>query len=206
MLGKILNQFSLDTGISQKEVAQKLGYSTQRVNNYFTDKAEPPFEFYESFHREFKYDLKAALPKDGRAVVERSITAYNPIPVYDLELKAIPGPEFLTQPELIAYHIDTPMFNDCTAAVKIIGAAMSPLYNPGEIAIVKKVTNFGTLPLGEPFVIVTDEQILFRYLRANDKKEGTYILRAEDKKLDDIVIDTSDIRHLLQIKGKIARR
>lgn len=206
MIGKLLKQFTVDTGIGQKEVAEKLKFSPQRVNNYYRDIADPPHEFYEKFRKEFHVDLKRLLDKEKKSITQ-GVASYHPIPVYDVELKAFQDQEFFNHSELIAYYIDAPLFNDCFAAVKVIGATMSPAFNPGDLVVLKRIKNFDTVPFGEPFIILTDEQRLLRYIRLNEKDPSkTFLLRAESSDADDMIVKKSDIKHLFQVKGKLTRR
>lgn len=207
MIGKLLKQFSLDTGVGQKEIADRLKFTPQRVNNYFRDIADPPREFYEKFRKEFNVDLKKLLDKERKSITQ-GVASYNPIPVYDIELKAFPDVEFFNHNELIAYYIDAPLFNDCFAAVKVPGGtAMSPAFNPNDLIVLKRVKNFDTIPYGEPFLILTEEQRLLRYIRLYEKESSKcFLLRAENADNDDMTIKKSDIKHLFQVKGRLTRR
>jgi transcriptional regulator with XRE-family HTH domain len=206
MVGKLLKQFSVDTGISQKEVAERLSFSPQRINNYYRDAADPPREFFEKFRTEFHVDLKKLLDKEKKG--SNGVPSYNPIPVYDLELKPTSDPNFFNHNELIAYYVDAPLFNDCFAAVKVSDAAMSPAFNPSDLIAIRKVKVDSSIPYGEPFLIITEEQRFLRYIRLNEKDPSkTFLLRAENpSNSDDIVIKKSEIKHLFQVKGKMSRR
>ncbi|HTE31330.1 MAG TPA: hypothetical protein VK666_13205, partial [Chryseolinea sp.] len=52
----------------------------------------------------------------------------------------------------------------------VLGAAMSPNYNPSDVIAIKRVTNFETIPLGEPYFIITEEQRLLRYIRLSRRR------------------------------------
>ncbi|MEO7535843.1 MAG: S24 family peptidase [Ferruginibacter sp.] len=202
-VGKLLKQFTMDTGISQKDVAARLDFSPQRVNNYYRDISDPPFDFYEKFRTEFNVDLKKLLDKESKGIANGT-TSYNPLPVYDLDLKPVKGLDFFNYSELVSYYMDAPLYNDCFAFVRVPGVAMSPAFNPSDVIAVKKVTNFETAPLGEPYFIITDEQRLLRYVRANENKK-CFTLKAVNSDFDDMEIKKSDIKFLFQIKGKMTR-
>lgn len=203
MIGKLLKKFTMDTGISQKEVAEKLQYSPQRVNNYYRDIAEAPHEFLEKFRLVFNVDLKAQLDKEKKGLISGG--SYNPIPVYDLDLKPIKELDFFNHSELVSYYIDVPMFNDCSAGVKVTGNSMAPTFKPSDIVLLKRVTNFDTLPLGEYYLIVTDEQTYIRCLRTNAGDKKSYSAKVENPDYDDLILKKTDIRYLFQVKGKIKR-
>jgi len=165
----ILKQFTVDTGVSQKEVAVRLKYSPQRVNNYYRDMAEAPFEFLNKFGTEFSVDLRKQLDKESKGVAAGA-ASFNSIPVFDLDLKPVKELNFFDFSELVIYYIDAPLYNDCFAAVRVLGAAMSPNYNPSDVIAIKRVTNFETIPLGEPYFIITEEQRLLRYIRLSRRR------------------------------------
>jgi transcriptional regulator with XRE-family HTH domain len=205
MYGKLLKQFTIDTGISQKEVADRLSFSTQRVNHYYRDKADPPREFLEQFRAEFSVDLRAAKNKEEKGI-KAGVAAFNPIPVYDFTLKPVKGTDFFNHSELVSYYIDAPMFNDCFAAVMVPDEAMTPTLKPTDIIAIKKITNLETAPLGDHYLIITEEQRLVRILRKNPSDpKRTFLLKAANPEYDDMTISRSTIKHLFQIRGKISR-
>ena len=204
-LGKLLKQFTLETGVQQKDVAEKLGYSSQRVNNYYRDIVNPQFDFYTKFKEVYNTDLKDLLKKGENDIVN-GLSSYNPLPVYDLDLKPVKGLDFFNHSELVSYYIDTPLYNDCFAFVRVLGVAMSPTFNPSDIVAIKQVTNFETIPLGEPYFIITEEQRLLRYVRMNESYlKRTFLLKAVNVDFDDMVIKKNDIKFLFQVKGKMTR-
>ena len=205
MYGKLLKQFSIDTGITQKEVAARLKYSPQRVNNYFRDIAEPPFDFLQMFRTEFQVDLKKLKDKEEKGIASGT-SSFNPIPVFDFELKPVKGLDFFNHSELVSYYIDAPMFNDCFAAARVPGVAMSPDFEASDVVTLKRINNFDTAPLGSPYFIITEEQRLLRYVRANESDpKKTFLLRAVHKDYDDMIIKKTDIKYLFQVMGKMSR-
>jgi transcriptional regulator with XRE-family HTH domain len=204
MYGKLLNQFSADTGVSQKDVAERLKYSSQRVNNYFRDKADPPFEFLEMFRTEFSIDLRKLADKESKRK-EPGTKSFNPIPVFDLDLKTVADLNFFNHSELIQFYIEAPFYSDCFAGVRVSTSVMSPALDPSDIAIVKQIQNFETIPFGEPFLIITEEQRLIRYIRKSDDPKK-FILKAELPTADDMDVQKTDILFLFQIKGRMCKR
>lgn len=202
-VGKLLKQFSMDTGISQKDVAERLQYSPQRVNNYFRDIADPPHDFYEKFRAEFSIDLKRLMEKKDKSTT----ASVNPIPVFDLELNPSKELDFFNYPELVSYYIDVPMFNDCFAAVKVpTGDAMSPRLTGADVAAIKRITNFDLVVFNEPHIIITEETTFARCIRRNDDDpKKSFLLKAWNPEFDDMNIKKTDIKYLFQVKGKITR-
>jgi hypothetical protein len=70
----------------------------------------------------------------------------------------------------------------------------------------KRISNFDTAPLGAPYFIITEEQRLLRYVRANESDlKKTFLLRAVHKDYDDMIIKKTDIKYLFQVMGKMSR-
>ncbi|NOT93759.1 XRE family transcriptional regulator [Ferruginibacter sp.] len=205
MYGKLLKQFTMDKGVSQKDVASRLQYSPQRINNYYRDIADPPFEFLEKFKAEFSIDLKQLKDKDDKGI-ETGVASFNPIPVFDFQLKPLKSLDFFNHKDLISSYIDSPHFNECFAAVSVQGSSMSPAFNPSDVIGIKKIIDFETTPLGGAYFIITEEQRLLRYIRINSEDpKTTFCLRAINPDFDDMIIKKSDIKYLFQVKVKIQK-
>lgn len=204
-IGKILKQFSVNTGIQQKEVAEKVGFSSSRVNNYFRDIADPPFEFYTKFREAFNVDLKVLIEREQSGIMN-SAAAYNPLPVYDLDLKPVKQLDFFNHSELISYYMDTPLYNDCFAFVRVAGLDMQPDFSPSDVIPIKKITDFDNIPFGAVYLIITEEQRLLRYIRLNeDNPTKTFILRSNNPDFDDMTLKKSAIKFLFQVRGKLTK-
>lgn len=204
-IGKILKQFSMNTGVQQKEIAEKIGFSPARVNNYFRDISDPPFEFYQKFRTCFNVDLKVLIERENKLLSEGS-SAYNPLPVYDLDLKPIKQLDFFNYSELVSYYMDTPLYNDCFAFVRVSGLDMLPDFSPSDVIPIKLITDFENIPLGACYLIITAEQRLIRYIRlSEDKPKENFLLRSNNPDFDDMIIKKSAIKHLFQIRGKLSK-
>lgn len=204
-IGKILKQFSVNTGIQQKEVAEKVGFSSSRVNNYFRDIADPPFEFYQKFRNAFNVDLKVLVDRESKGIQDGA-AAYNPLPVYDLDLKPVKQLDFFNHSELISYYMDTPLYNDCFAFVRVSGSDMAPDFNPTDVIAIKKILDFENIPFGAAYLIITEEQRLLRYIRLNeDKPKDNFLLRSNNPNFDDMTMKKSAIKFLFQIRGKLVK-
>lgn len=204
-IGKVLKLFSANTGIQQKEIAEKIGFSPARVNNYFRNIADPPFEFYQKFRTAFNVDLKVLVERENQ-IISEGASAYNPLPVYDLDLKPIKQIDFFNYSELISYYMDTPLYNDCFAFVRVAGLDMSPDFNPSDVIAIKKIVDYDTIPFGAAYLIITEEQRLIRYIRlSEDKPKENFLLRSNNPLFDDMTIKKSAVIHLFQIRGKLSK-
>lgn len=202
-IGKLLKQFTLDTGISQKEVAEKTGYSTQRINNYYRDLVKAPDEFLSRFKETFGKDLEMLFEKEKS--IKSFPTAYNPIPVFDLDAKPIKEPDFFKFNELVSYYIDVPMFADCTAGLRVGTTTMQPELLPNDVIVMKRINNLDLIEYGDIFFIICEGVSFIRYIRRNEADTKKVILKAADNNFDDIILKKTDILFLFQIRGKITR-
>lgn len=204
-IGKVLKQFSVDTGIQQKEIAEKIGFSPARVNNYFRDIADPPFEFYQKFRTAFNVDLKILIERENKLISEGT-SAYNPLPVYDFDLKPIKQLDFFNFKELISYYMDTPLYNDSFAFVRVSGSDMQPDFSPSDLVAIKLINDRENVLYGACFLIITEEQRLLRYIRlCEDNPKDYFLLRTNNPNFDDMKIKKSAIKHLFQIRGKLVK-
>jgi transcriptional regulator with XRE-family HTH domain len=203
-IGKLLKQFSLDSGISQQQIGDRLGYSKQRVNNYFRDIVVAPKEFLTKFKEEFGVDIELLLKK--QKTIEAFPKAYNPIPVFDLEAKPIKEPDFFNYSEFVSYYIDVPMFNDCSAAIRVATSAMQPDLNPNDVVTLKRITNFDAIMYGGVFFVICEENRFVRYIKRNeDNPQKTVLLTAADSHFDAVTLKKTDIKYLFQVMGRITR-
>jgi transcriptional regulator with XRE-family HTH domain len=202
MIGRILRQFSIDTGIGQKEVAQALHFSTQRVNNYYRDMAEPPDEFYKLFRKNFQIDLKSLMEKEKREGSTK-INHMKPIPVFDFDFIPFGEVDFTKNNEAIKYFVDAPIMADATAIVKVIGEAMSPEITPSDFVSIREIKDKKTIPFGLPYLIITKEQRLFRYIKSEEGKSMR--LTAANINFGDMLINKEDAILIFQITMKMTR-
>ena len=98
-----------------------------------------------------------------------------------------------------------PGFQDCTDAVNLFGDSMSPLFNSGEIIILRPWTD-NWIDYGQIYLIITTSGYrMVKYVRAGNDADHV-ICVSENKQYDDIVLPKSDILKMYLVKGAIHRR
>ena len=97
-------------------------------------------------------------------------------------------------------------FDDCDYAFDLIGAGMSPRYNPGDVLICKEVDKESKdIIYGEAYLMVISEQKrILRYIKGL-KDDNTYKLGAEDPRYEDSIITRDEIKDLFLIKGLVRK-
>ena len=115
----------------------------------------------------------------------------------DLLLNAIEGKVEPT------YKMYIPQFSDCDFAIKVISEYMSPLYNPGDIVILKNAQK-ETIMYGDPYLVIADGVQAIKYINPAPN-EDNIILSNENNKFPDNEIPLISIKHIYSVKGKLRR-
>ena len=89
---------------------------------------------------------------------------------------------------------------DCDVAIHVYGDSMYPTYMPGDVVLLKEITNHELLNYGHVYVVVTEESRLMKYLRRAD--DNNFLrLCSENKHYEDILLEKKDIIKLYQVQG-----
>ena len=113
--------------------------------------------------------------------------------------------EFLENPDEHKIRwINVPNFSECTDAVNFWGDSMHPLYQSGEVIILKEWTeNF--IDYGNVYLVITrNGNRMVKYLRKS-ADETTVMCVSENKAFDSFEIDKADILKLYLVKGSIKK-
>jgi phage repressor protein C with HTH and peptisase S24 domain len=85
----------------------------------------------------------------------KSLESYK-IPYYDVDVFGSAVETFNDQTVNPSFYLKIPGFNDCDFACNIYGLSMSPVYDPGDVIICKRMS--GSIVLfGEVYLIITAE-------------------------------------------------
>lgn len=94
-------------------------------------------------------------------------------------------------------------FNDCDYAFDVVGDAMSPRFNPGEIILVQKYKD-DILTVGAVYMILTEHQQFLRSL-SETRTDGSFAFFAENPLYREMVIPPHKLQCLCLVKGKVRR-
>ena len=115
------------------------------------------------------------------------------------------SPEFLMNPnEHDVRIIDVPNYGDCTDAVNIYGDSMFPMYQTGDVIILKEWFE-SFINYGLAYLIVTKLGNRMVKILRKSEDESKIICHSVNKDFDDFEIKKSDILRLFVVKGRISK-
>lgn len=197
-------------GLTQEELANKLGVDRRTVINYEKGTLIPESKV-KLLHFISNNSIESL--EDDKKEVSNTEYKNTPkgVPYYeDIEGTAGITTSFSDFKEIPTFYINYEHFNDCTAYVPIVGDSMYPTFCSGEIIAIKKVFNLDVILWGEAYFVVTNSNandIRAAKLLFPHEDDSKIILRSSNPNYKgDTVIDKKDIIHLYLIKGKIHRK
>jgi len=137
----------------------------------------------------------------GKSVVPVKIA--QKIPYYDAYLTAGMIKKFGDNVINPAYFISIPYFVDCTLAIRVSGDSMYPRYRSGDIVVCKHIQDKNLIMHGEPYVVITPDYCVVKYLTPHPTDNNKVILKSENPKFAPSPVSKKDILQLYIIKGKI---
>jgi transcriptional regulator with XRE-family HTH domain len=102
-----------------------------------------------------------------------------------------------------AHIVRIESFVDCDIALEVHGEEMAPEFQPGEIILVDLVDK-NTYIYDRPYIIITDQLNVLRYIKTSSKPETLFLATSVDS-ADTVEVRLADIRRLFMVKGKIRR-
>lgn len=148
------------TGVIKRDtqVAEALGYSKGVVSEYLNNK-KPVSElflkkFSEKFSNEKQMDLKRGTP------------------IYELSATAGENENTSQLPEVPAFHVKIPGYEDCNFGVHIYGHSMYPTIENGSLVLCKRVNDKSVIMYGEIYLIRTADYLMVKRLQKNESHEN----------------------------------
>lgn len=126
------------------------------------------------------------------------------IPYYEIEASAGPIEMFADSPEIPALKLVIPGFEDCDLALNVWGMSMSPVYDPGDVVICKRINDQRYILYGEVYLVITAEFRTIKYLRRGSKDQLIKLV-SHNPEFDPMEIERDGILHLYLVKGKVKR-
>lgn len=134
--------------------------------------------------------------------LEESIAYYNEYASAGLMMGIAEGK---TTPDA---YINVPGLNDCDMAINVYGESMTPIYQPGQIAICKKVPvdpQLSYVRYGEAYLAICDDGPVIKYIRKSDDRDYLVFASANED-YEPYLVHKSRIQDLYLIKGVVARK
>lgn len=130
--------------------------------------------------------------------------AMKAVPHYDTESTA--GNEIIIfegqAKQYIKEYIQVGAFSDCELVINVRGNSMYPKWCAGEMIALKRIKDWDVIAFGEAHVVVTEEQVLLKYVDPSGEK-GIWTLRSENPSHHPFDIPRKKVKHLFIVKGKV---
>lgn len=200
--------------MNTNQLAKELGYErATKLYNIVNKSGNPSYDILKDLANRFpSVNVRWLLTGQGDmftrqagelATVAPQITGQR-IPYYDIDATAGDVSVFEAPHEVVDRHFIIPNFNDCDFAINVSGHSMYPKINNGDIILCKRLHDLEVVPLGEIYLIITDEQRLIKYIRKADRQEH-FLLVSENPKFDPFELHRGKIRQLYLVKGRIEK-
>lgn len=142
---------------------------------------------------------------DTRIVTEpNAVVAKRGTPVYDIDVTAgyLPQARMFTDDQIVGF-VDLPdMTSSQCRIVRVSGDSMSPVIRNGDYIAVRELSNLRQIFWGQIYVVILDDYRMVKYIRRHDDP-AMVILRSENKRYDDMIIDREEIRDLMFVQNII---
>ena len=89
---------------------------------------------------------------------------------------------------------------DCDLAIHVYGNSMYPLYMPGDVALLKEISDYDLINYGQVYVIITEEHRFMKYIMRS-KDPAHLLLHSENQHYDDIELEKRHVLKLYQVQG-----
>ena len=128
------------------------------------------------------------------------------IPIYDISGSAGRNISFFADDASVVEHIFLgSSFKDCTAAIRIYGDSMYPLYQSGDLALLKRIQEHAYFQWGHVYLIVTaDDRFLKHVLEVSGNKEQL-LLKSQNEYYKPFKINKKDILSIHEAQGYIRK-
>jgi len=213
----VLDGLKKSKGISMYQIAKKIDYLPQSFSRVKSGGQNLPSriihkicEIY-NINKSYIYtgqfpvfiDEKQAklIERNGKNAEQRPLPIK--VPYYDTYLTAGMLKKFGNDIVNPSYFITIPNFVECSLALRVSGDSMYPKYRSGDIVVCKMIQDKSMIMHGEPYVVITPDYCVVKYVDPSDKDKSKVILRSENPKFKPTEISKKDILQMYIIKGKI---
>ena len=127
------------------------------------------------------------------------------IPVFDITATAGRSLNFFDDDEAVIDQIAIGMeFKDCNAAIRIYGDSMYPLYQSGDLILIKSLKKQPYIQWGNVYLIITKEDRMLKHVHKG-QKEDAFILKSRNTCYQPFEIQRLDIIRIFEVHGYIRK-
>ena len=205
-------------GITPNQFAKQMGYDrSDVVYNVINFKNYPSYEFlYRVIRSVENLNSSWLITGDGDMLsldiqdlsndfVYDKLPVSFPIPVYDVRASAETDLSFFIEgKEAVEYLQLGEGFQGCEAAVRIYGDAMHPMYQSGDLVVLKRVKDMNYLQWGHLYLVVTETNCLLKYVRQADRPDKM-VLESHNEDYAPFEVDRKTLLELYEVRGLVRR-
>jgi len=223
-LGIILKKAREESGLTQTEIAEKMGKSKRTIQYWEQGRSEPDTLAL----KELMKLLRFSLPDKSANIAPSDENAGQPEPYYKKRLKQkiaenperdgiifVPinaqagytryyvDPVFINQLERI-YMPGFPYKGNRYRIFEVDGSSMEPTFKEGYFVVCERVEKemWHTIPDYYAYVVITSEQVLLK--RIFKKSDTVFIMISDNEEFyNQFTLKISDIREIWQVKRKM---
>jgi phage repressor protein C with HTH and peptisase S24 domain len=146
---------------TQEDFASEMGFSRNYLLRLM-ERAILPDEIKEKASKILKIDI-ARLQS-----VQMQTDSEDGTPIYELAATASPNEYSGQLPEVPAFHVKIPGYEDCNFGVHIYGHSMYPTIENGSLVLCKRVNDKSIIMYGEIYLIRTADYLMVKRLQKNE--------------------------------------
>jgi transcriptional regulator with XRE-family HTH domain len=145
--------------VKDKEISENTGFSTPVVSNYLSGRVSPSKNFLQKFYAFYRDSLKTNV-----------FTVEEGTPIYELSATASKNEYSGQLPEVPAFRVSIPGYEDCNFGMHVYGHSMYPTIENGSLILCRKVSDKSVIMYGEIYLIRTKDYLMVKRLQKNSEK------------------------------------
>lgn len=202
--------------ITDSELAKALDIDKSTLSNYLSGRKTLSVNFKTKFYELYgKYlkNIRPATANDGSHTYELIADEENAgTPIYELSATASKNEYSGQLPEVPAFRVNVPGYEDCNFGMHVYGHSMYPTIENGSLILCRKVQDKSIIMYGGIYLIRTKDYLMVKRLQKNDDKShvlctsDNFEQRAEKfKRYEPFELAIDKIIDLYLIKGIIKK-
>lgn len=190
---------------TQEDFASEMGFSRNYLLRLM-ERAILPDEIKQKASKILKIDITRLQSVQMQTYSEEGT------PIYELAATATQSEYSGQLPEIPAFHVKIPGYEDCNFGMHVFGHSMYPTIETGSLVLCRKVNDKSVIMYGEIYLIRTADYLMVKRLQKN--KEKGHVLCTSDnfekrneefKRFEPFELSVDKIIDLYLVKGIIKK-
>jgi DNA-binding XRE family transcriptional regulator len=185
----------------QEDFAQKMGFSRNYLLRLLEREQLPP-----------DIKVKAAKLLSRNIFGNLAPVLHTGTPVYDLHATAGANENVSQLPELPAFHVKVPGYEDCNFGMYVYGHSMYPTIETGSLILCRRVNDKSVIMYGEIYLMRTNDYLMVKRLQRPEARNAVlctsdnFEQRSEKfKRFEPFELPLDKILDLYLVKGIIKK-